>query len=117
MINISNEKAPVDNPHLSMGSLGAELWRDLRATFTLDDAGTLAVLEQLCAAADRAEAARKTISEDGQMIVDRFGAKKVHPLLAVETAARAQVLEGLRLLSLESLEPPAPPPRRRGPMG
>jgi phage terminase small subunit len=44
---------------------------------------------------------QKQIENDGQMITDRFGQMKPHPLLATERNARGQMLAALKQLELD----------------
>ena len=92
-----------------------DLWRALVNDYRIDDAGGLAILTSGCEALDRATEARKQIDADGMTIVDRFGVKKGHPLLAAERDARSGFLQAMRALNLD-LEPlrdgPGRPPGR-----
>ena len=56
-------------------------------------------------ALDRTEACRLQIEKDGQIVKDRFGQQKPHPLLAVERDARAAFVVCLKNLQLD-IEPP-----------
>jgi hypothetical protein len=57
------------------------------------------MLAQCCAAADRAEALRTQIDQDGEVITTRMG-KKDNPLLKHEIAARSFVCRTLSRLGL-----------------
>jgi hypothetical protein len=50
------ESSPKANPLLpppGLGEAGAKLWDAIQADYVVDDAGGLAMLQQICAAADR----------------------------------------------------------------
>jgi hypothetical protein len=53
---------------------------------------------------DRAQKAREAIDRDGMTVIDKFGQRKPHPLLAIERDSRAAFLAGLKALNLD-LEP------------
>ena len=67
-----------------------------------DEAGRRVLL---CAleAWQRAAGCRECIDRDGPLVVDRWGQKKPHPLLAAERDARAQYLAALKHLNLDLL--------------
>ena len=67
------------------------------------------MLAQCCAAADRAEALRTQIDQDGEVITTRMG-KKDNPLLKHEIAARSFVVRTLSRLGL-NVEPVRGPGR------
>ncbi len=54
---------------------------------------------------DRLQAARKVLTEKGISYVDRFGAPKARPEVAVERDARIAFLRALRELNLEAPKP------------
>ena len=64
----------------------------------------MTILEQAMRSLDRAEKCRRTIDKAGEIITDRFGQLKVHPLLTVERDNRAAFLSGLRQLNLDVSE-------------
>ena len=59
------------------------------------------ILEVGLWALDRAEKCRAAIDVDGETVKDRFGQKKVHPLLSAERDSRAAFLASLRQLHLD----------------
>lgn len=75
-----------------------------------DTAGVL-LLTKAAEAWDRAERCRKRIDADGEVLIDRFGQPKPHPLLAAERDARSQFLAALKAMNLD-LEPLAVKPGR-----
>jgi phage terminase small subunit len=90
--------APV--PPADMGPIGRDLWSKLVRDYNISDEHGLAVLAVACRAADRAESCRLAVLKTGLVVKDRFRQTRPHPLLAVERAARAQMLQALKQLSL-----------------
>jgi P27 family predicted phage terminase small subunit len=89
------------------------LWKRLVLEYGIEDAGGLAVLQQACEALDRLRQAQAAITQDGPVIVDRFGQQKGHPMLATEQASRAAFLAAIKHLGLD-VEPLRPGPGRPG---
>jgi len=83
-----------------LGDAGHELWRKLMEAYALGDEHGKAVLAIACRAADRAESCRLKVAKEGMTVKDRWRQIRPHPLLAVERAARQQMLQALRQLSL-----------------
>src|SRR4029077_16417855 len=54
-------------PPPGLGEAGAKLWHAVHADYVVDDAGGLAMLQQICAAADRVAEYAATISRDGSV--------------------------------------------------
>ncbi len=96
--------------HLSTES--KKLWRAIVDEYTIADAAGLKILAVALEAYDRAQTARQQIDKDGMTIIDRWGQRKPHPLIACERDARAAFLSGLKALNLD-LEPLANRPGRR----
>jgi hypothetical protein len=71
--------------------------------YEFSDPGSIEILFQACAAADRAEACRRIIDADGEVLNSRVG-PKAHPLLRDELNNRAFVCRSLGKLGLD-LEP------------
>lgn len=94
--------AIVAAPPADLGPAGRALWSKLTRDYAISDEHGQAVLEVAARAADRAESCRLAIlkSKTGMIVKDRFRQLRPHPLLAVERAARAQVLQALKALSL-----------------
>lgn len=79
-------------------------WRAVVEEYAVDDVAGIRVLTTACEAFDRMRAAQARIRRDGQMMRDRFGQWKRHPLIDVERDARAGMLAALKGLNLD-LEP------------
>jgi P27 family predicted phage terminase small subunit len=88
-------------------------WRELQKEYAIIDAAGLLLLQTGMEAHDRMKAAAADIERDGQMVADRFGQMKPHPLLATERDARAQLIAALKALNLD-LEPLRDGPGRPG---
>ena len=52
VINLSSKPNSLSPPP-GLGEAGAKLWHAIHADYVIDDAGGLAMLQQICAAADR----------------------------------------------------------------
>ena len=83
--------------HLSLA--GKKLWKSLHDGHVIDDPAGIALLDSLCSAFDRAEAARKILATEGMIIDGRQGAKP-HPCVMIEHNARVSMHAALRLLKL-----------------
>jgi phage terminase small subunit len=92
-----------------MDPTGANLWRNIVGEFVIEDAASLALLEQACHAVARAESLRAHIEADGEVIRLPDGSFKRNPLIAAELAARGLIARLLGRLGVLDTEP------RRGP--
>ena len=90
-------------PPPGLGEAGAKLWHAIHADYVVDDAGGLAMLQQICAAADRVAEYASTIARDGPTIRTKTGLKD-HPLLRHELAAQSFIVRSLHRLGLD-IEP------------
>jgi hypothetical protein len=84
---------------MTVGDHGAKLWRTILSELDIADAPRLAILEQICAAYDRAESLRRVIDIEGELVVSDAGGHKANPLIMCELQARslvARLMEGLR---------------------
>jgi hypothetical protein len=72
--------------------------------YAIEDAAGLALLSQACESLDRVRECQRIVREDGAVLLDRFGQRKGHPLLATERDARASMLAALKALNFD-LEP------------
>jgi hypothetical protein len=78
-----------------------QLWSRITSEFTIHDSAGLAILRAALEARDRAEAARLQIEQEGMTTIDRFGIRKLHPLIPAERDNRAAYLQGLKQLNLD----------------
>ena len=88
------------DPPTTLGETGTTLWRSIMAEYKIEDSGGLAMLEQVCRAADRAKECSDIIAADGSMISTKYGPKD-HPLLRHELAARSFVVRTIARLGLD----------------
>jgi hypothetical protein len=105
---------PKEKPHLSivgptatdvappptLGPTGRQLWASVHAEIVLADAGGLALLEQICTAADRAAGLAEAVQRDGATLRGRSGNVRVHPAIAGELSLRQFISRGLGRLGL-----------------
>lgn len=90
---------PAAPKHLSKEARA--LWKSVIRQWRIDDDATLAILRVSLEAWDRAQSCRSRITEDGEVVKDRFGQDKPHPLLQHERDARSGFLGGMRQLGLD----------------
>jgi P27 family predicted phage terminase small subunit len=106
-------KPPPPPTHLSPSA--KKWWKSVVAEFALED-HHLHLLKLACEALDRAEQARETIAALGTTYVDRFGAPRARPEVAIERDARIAFARLVRELDLDTEAPTAgahrPPPLR-----
>ena len=95
---MSQPKAP---SHLSADA--KQWWRKLISEYDINDPAGLLLLQTGMEAFDRLKMAQAEIAKDGQMIADRFGQMKPHPLLTTERDARSQLLLAIKGLNLDLL--------------
>jgi hypothetical protein len=81
-----------------------------------DEPHALRVLTLACEALDRCEGARKAIKRHGTTYVDRFGAPKARPEVAIERDSRIAAIRAFRELSLDGAMPEPRMPRIGGGM-
>jgi len=93
-------------PSRTLGKHGRSLWDRIQSEYGVEDSGGLEMLQQACAALDRAETLRLEIDRDGEVIRTRGGVKD-HPALKHELANRAFVVRTLARLGLnfEAVKP------------
>lgn len=72
----------------------------MHAEIVLADAGGLALLAQIYAATDRAQALAEAIERDGATLRRRSGNVRVHPVIGAELSLRAFISRGLGRLGL-----------------
>jgi hypothetical protein len=86
-------------PPRPLGAHGMALWRAVTAEYTIQDAGGVELLCQACQAADRVEALAAQISQDGEVVRTRAGARS-HPGLKDEVQLRAFIVRTIEKLGL-----------------
>ena len=103
-------------PPATLGEPGLQLWRSIQAQYGICDAGGLAILEQVCGAADRIAQYSQIINEQGPVLMTKAGIRE-HPLVKAEIATRALIGRLISRLGLdiEALRPtPGRPPSSSG---
>jgi hypothetical protein len=88
-------------PPSQLGETGLDLWTAIVSVYQFADRASYEMLFQCCAAADRAEACRRRVAEDGEMIPVASGTLRAHPLIREELNARAFVARVLKYLDLD----------------
>lgn len=98
---VAKTSKPAPAKHLSPE--GVKLWHRLHDGHVIDDPAGLTLLDSLCSAYDRAEAARKILDKEGLVVEGRQGTKP-HPAVMIEHNARQSMHAALRLLRLSPEE-------------
>lgn len=109
-LTIVSPSATGVNPPRKLGVHGQKLWAAVHNEYSITDVGGIAILAQICASADRAEALAEAIERDGETIRTKTG-PRVHPAVKEELAIRAFICRGLQKLGLnvESIKSPGRP--------
>jgi hypothetical protein len=76
------------------------LWQTIVMARDFTEPAPRAVLAEALAAHARARRCRAQIDRDGELILDRFGQQRAHPLLASEATASLQFTRSLKLLGV-----------------
>lgn len=92
-------KLPAAPSHLSASA--KRLWKEILKYWRIEDAAHLSLLRVALESRDRGERCRKRINDDGEVVEDRFGQSKPHPLLACERDSRAGFVTALSRLGLD----------------
>ncbi len=92
-------KLPLAPKHLSREC--KRLWVAVLNDWQVEDFAGLAILQVGLEARDRAAKCRKQIDREGEVLTDRFGQKKPHPLLAAERDSRSAFLTAIKSLNME----------------
>ncbi len=83
---------------------GALLWRELTTEYGIADAAGLLLVTAAGECLDRMRAAQEAIEKDGEIVIDRYGCKKLHPACKLEMDARTGLLHAFKALNLD-IEP------------
>src|SRR5262245_43793764 len=97
---------PMPDPMHGLGDHGRALWQLITSQYSIDDAGGIEILRQICSAADRVEELAAAIDLDGAIVRTRTGVKE-HPAVKLELQLRSFIVRGLHRLGLnvEALNP------------
>jgi phage terminase small subunit len=104
---------PATTPPPDHLARSVDLWSSTVEDFDLEP-HQLELLRRACEASDTADAAGEVVRAEGVTVLDRFGAARAHPAVAVERDARTAVARLLRELRLDEEPAEARPPRRGG---
>ena len=77
------------------------LWREMMATYRLENPAAKLLLRTACEAVDRLRQAQKAIKNDGVSVKNRYGMPVAHPALRTEAQARQAVLQSLKQLRVD----------------
>ena len=91
----------IPKPPPELSPTGKKLWRAILAEWPITDSVHLAVLRTALESLDRADRCRAIVDREGEVIKDRFGQAKPHPLLAAERDARSSFLQAVKTLGLD----------------
>jgi hypothetical protein len=106
----------VPKPARTLGKAGINLWSRIVEEFDISDAAAKELLLLACECTDRAEALRRQIDEEGEIVTDAKGVMRDHPGLKHELQNRSFVSKVLQRLDLETMARPIgrPPMGGRG---
>src|SRR5262245_60322128 len=104
IIRRQGEAAPAPE---TLDVVAATLWREVLSSRRITSAAELTILEHACQCHSRAEALRRLIAIEGELLVTDRGGTKANPLLMVEVQCRA--------LCARLLDKLIPAEDRRGP--
>ena len=91
-------------PPAELQRAGQALWKAILAEFEIEDAAGFAHLLTACRSEDDVRRLRKQIATDGDLVQDRFGQSREHPLLAACRGAETTRRQALKSLNLD-IEP------------
>jgi len=98
------EKLDTPKPPSHLSKPAKALSTSIAATYILES-HHYHLLTLAMEASDRCEDARQAIARDGLMVVDRYGASKLHPAVSAERDSRLAVARLLRELALDVDKP------------
>ena len=91
-------------PPTGLRRYGSALWKTILDEYEIEDAGGLAHLLAACRSEDDIQRIRRQVEADGDLVKDRFGQPREHPLLAACRGAETIRRAALKALNLD-LEP------------
>lgn len=104
-------RPPSPPKHLSREA--RDWWRAVLEEFELE-AHHIRLLRLAAEAWDRGQQAREALGKHGTTYVDRFGAPRARPEVAIERDSRLSFARLVRELGFDVVSPDARPPRRDG---
>lgn len=94
-------------PPAHLSKKAAAYFKRFVAEYDCEDSD-IEVLIRICESGDRADQCAAALKKHGSLLsTDRFGCERAHPLVAVERAARAAVIDGIKALGVLKDEKPA----------
>jgi len=103
-------------PPRELREAGRELWVNIVREFVVDDAGSKALLVEICRTADMIAACREQIAREGLTIPTRNGGARDHPLTRTLLMSQSFLTRSLIRLGAVADAPPKNP-IGRPPMG
>jgi hypothetical protein len=100
-------------PPRALKKPGRTLWNAIQSEYGINDPGGLAHLLTASRCEDDVQRMRAAVTKDGDMIKDRFGQNREHPLLAASRGLEAVKRQALKSLNLD-IEPLRDRPGRPG---
>jgi P27 family predicted phage terminase small subunit len=94
------------DPPAHLSASARQWWQTAVETFVLQE-HHLRLLQLVCEAWDRAQAAREQLQREGLTVAGREGGIRPHPCVAIERDSRLAVARLVRELDLD-VEPPTP---------
>ncbi len=79
---------------------GKRLWKAILQDWEITDAAHLEVLHVGLQSLDRASKCPVLIDQEGEIVKDRFGQSKPHPLLSAERDSRSSFYQAIKVLGL-----------------
>jgi hypothetical protein len=80
---------------------GRRLWLELQRAYGIRDPAGLLLLETACKSFDDWSAARRQLEEEGLLVPDRQGGKKLNPVQRHVKDSHAAMMQALRLLHFD----------------
>lgn len=91
----------VHHPPSHLSEPSQAFWRDVQAAYVIEDRAGLELLRLAAEALDTSEKARLAIEEHGQTYVDRFGAPRPRPEVAIQRNAMQIFTRLVRTLGVD----------------
>ena len=111
-IKLVSSNVTTAKPASEFGPGGQQLWTNITDEYTIEDAGGVALLRQLCHAQDRVDQLAAQIEIDGPVVYVK-GTPRAHPALRDELQGRAFITRTIARLGL-NFEPVKPVGRPAG---
>jgi hypothetical protein len=73
---VGDPASTATRPPANLGEAGSKLWQSIQSEYRIDDAGGIAMLLQLCLAADRADECATVIANDGPTLITKRGIRE-----------------------------------------